>query len=324
MRLREHLDGIWLMAMALLSLFAATFYFVSQIRSTTLNAAYTVLVLLQVVALTMYLWGPEKLTFGPLRALYRLLYASSVVVIPVFASILVCLVNQYHAAIPDAIDATSMPVEQILPTDKTVVYNTSTAYVIFPEHTKIALACEERPSESDESITWCSGAAFQHAVEIGFSQENIEGDHAVDGTLYTSPHSHDGFAAFTFANGSYSFEFDDPRRAIREAAEAGGSGFMQYALMRDGQAVMRFDRPRPRCYRALAELNGSVCIIDSVNVLRPNEFLAELRRLGVRNALYMDMGPGWNYSWFRNASNQVVTLFGIQVPWSHNWVIFRK
>ena len=99
---------------------------------------------------------------------------------------------------------------------------------------------------------------------------------------------------------------------------------MQFGLIRDGETVMGISRPRARCYRALAELNGNLCLIDSVNMLQFDDFMAELHRLGVTNALYMDMGAGWNYSWYRNAAEKVVTLFGLPVPWSHNWVVFRK
>jgi hypothetical protein len=52
--------------------------------------------------------------------------------------------------------------------------------------------------------------------------------------------------------------------------------------------------------------------------------MEELHRLGVTNALYMDMGAGWNYSWLRDAAGGVITLFGLPVPWSHNWIVFRK
>ena len=99
---------------------------------------------------------------------------------------------------------------------------------------------------------------------------------------------------------------------------------MQFGLIKDGEPVMNISRPRARCYRTLAELNGNLCIIDSVNMLHFEEFLEELQRIGVTNALYMDMGAGWNYSWYRNAADKVVTLFGLPVPWSHNWVVFQK
>ena len=99
---------------------------------------------------------------------------------------------------------------------------------------------------------------------------------------------------------------------------------MQFGLIKNGEVVMNFDRPRARCYRTLAELNGSLCIIDSVKMLHFDEFMTELQRLGVTNAVYMDMGAGWNYSWYRAATGKVVTLFGLPVPWSHNWVVFTK
>lgn len=324
MSIRERISGIWLMAMNLLALFAFTCYFVAQMWLNILRTAYLALVIAQVLALTVYMWGPEKLKFRWQKILYHILYASSFFVIPAFLFIFMGLVSQYHVRISDSIPTVSIPVEDILPMEKTTVYDTGVVYVIFPEYSSVDLVCEMRPSKSDKSITWCSGAAFQHTVSLGFSQENVEGDHAVRGTLYESPYNWDSFAAFTCVDGRFSFEFEDPSKAIRAAAEAGGSGFMQFGLIRDGEIVMSFNRPRARCYRALAELNGNLCIIDSCRMMQFDDFMEEVRRLDVTNALYMDMGAGWNYSWYRNAVGRVVTLFGLPVPWSHNWVIFQK
>ena len=324
MSVRERISGIWLTTMTLLSLFSFTVFFVAQMWLNILFAFYLALAIVQGATLIIYLWGPEKLKSRPLKILYRLMYLSSVLVIPSFIFIFTGLVSQYHARIPESIDASAMRAEEILPAEETVIYNTGRVYVFFPEYTDVALVCGQRPSRSDNAITWCSGAAFQHTVSLGFTQENVEGDHAVSGTLYESPYNKDSFAAFTFAGGRFAFEFDHPSEAIRKAAEAGGSGFMQFGLIRNGEAVMQVNRPRARCYRTLAELNGNLCFIDSVNMLHFSDFMAELQRLGVTNALYMDMGAGWNYSWYRNAADRVITLFGLPVPWSHNWVVFRK
>lgn len=324
MSIRERISGIWLMSMTLLSLFAFTCYFVAQMWLNLLRTVYLTLVIVQVAALVIYLWGPEKLRYKWQRLLYRLFYATSFLVIPAFAFIFTGLVSQYHVKISDSIPAEAMPVEELLPAEQTVVYDTGAVYVIFPAYSEVDLVCEHRPSKSDKSITWCSGAAFQHTVSFGFSQENVEGDHAVNGTLYESPYNWENFAAFTYADGQFSFEFDDPTGAVKAAAEAGGNGFMQLALMKNGVSVMDFERPRARCYRTLAELNGNLCIIDSCRMMQFSDFMEEIERLGVTNALYMDMGAGWNYSWYRNAAEKVVTLFGLPVPWSHNWVVFRK
>lgn len=325
MSIRQRISGIWLMSMSLLALFAFTCYFVAQMWLSILQTAYITLVILQVTALIIYMWGPEKLKHQWQKILYRLLYASSFLVIPAFLFIFAGLISQYHVRIQDSIPTANIPVEEIMPPEnRTVVYNTGTVYILFPEYSDVDLVCETRPSKSDESITWCSGAAFQHDIRLGFSHENIDGDHAVNGVLYESPYGKDSFAAFTFADGRYRFEFDDPSGAIREAAEKGGSGFMQFGLIRNGETVMGISRPRVRCYRTLAELNGHLCIIDSMKMVPFGDFMKELHRLGVTNALYMDMGAGWNYSWYRNADDKVVTLFGLPVPWAHNWVVFRK
>ena len=324
MSTRQRISGIWLISMTLLSLFAFTVYFVAQMWLSILQTLYLTLAVLQIVTLILYLWGPEKLKSRVLKIVYRVLYASSFAVIPCFLFIFMGLISQYHVKIPDQRDATALQAEQILPGEGTVVYNTGKVYVIFPEYSQIELACEKRPSKSDEGITWCSGAAFQHDISLGFTHENIDGDHAVNGELYLSPYNKDSFAAFVFADGRFAFEFDDPSGAVKKAAEAGGSGFMQFGLIRDGKTVMNVNRPRARCYRTLAELNGNLCIIDSVNMLHFEEFMEELHRLGVTNALYMDMGAGWNYSWLRDAAGRVITLFGLPVPWSHNWIVFRK
>ena len=324
MSIRERISGIWLMAMSLLALFAFTCYFVAQMWLDILRTGYITLVASQGLALTIYMWGPEKLRHRWQRILYRLLYASSFCVIPAFLFIFMGLVSQYHVRISDSIPAASLPAQEILPTEKTTVYDTGALYVIFPEYSEVDFVCETRPSKSDQSITWCSGAAFQHTVSLGFSQEDVEGDHAIRGALYESPYNWDSFAAFTYADNHFSFEFDDPSGAVRAAAEAGGSGFMQFGLIRNGENVKSMDRPRARCYRMLAELNGNLCIIDSRRMMHFDDFMEEVRRLGVTNAVYMDMGAGWNYSWYRNAAGRVVTLFGLPVPWSHNWVIFRS
>lgn len=323
MSMRERISGIWLMSMTLLSMFSYTIFFVAKMLPRRVHLLYLGLAILQIITLIVYMWGYQNLKTGFSRVVYRVLYATSILVIPSFLLLFMGLISQYHAEIPDAVDAASMAPEEILPKDQTAVYRTDRAYIFFPEYSDISIVCKDRPSRSDASITWCSGAAFQHSIRLGFSQDDIEGDLAMDGTLYESSYFQDGYSAFTFAKGEYAFEFDDPHGAIKKAAEDGGSGFMQYAIIRDGRRT-GFVQKRLRGYRALAELNGHLCLIDSVDMMYFDEFMEELLRLGVTNALYMDMGAGWNYSWYREPSGKVFQLFRFPVPWAHNWIVFRK
>lgn len=321
---KELVSGIWLMIMSLLSLASCTVFYVAKMLNPPYNYFYFALSFVLIGALVIYLWGPEKLS-KPARIGYRVMYACSILVIPTFGLQFLGLLSQYHAELPGIIDATEMPVEQIVPKAETAVYDTGMAYVFFPEYSSVELVCENRPSKSDETITWCSGAAFQHREALEFSHDDIEGDHAVLGMLYENPHNADGFTAFVFANGRYSFEFDDPIGAMRECAEAGGSGFMQFGLVNDGESLDVFaSPPRSHCFRALAELNGGLCVIDTKRIVDYEEFIDELRRLHVTNAMYLDVGAGWNYSWYRDAAGKVFTLFGLPLPFSHNWVVFRR
>lgn len=203
MNRKEYLPGVWLMSMTLLSLCSYTVFYVAKMLPRIFVLVYLLLTVLQVTALVIYMWGPEKLTSKILKVLYRIVYASSFLVLPSFMLQFMGLVSQYHAEIPDSIDAVSMPVEEILPRDETVVYYTGMAYVIFPEYSDIDFVCGDRPSQADDSISWCSGAAIHHSISLSFDPEDIEEDYAIDGTFYKSPHNMENYSAFVFANGHY-------------------------------------------------------------------------------------------------------------------------
>ena len=88
---RELLTGIWLMSMALLSLFTFTVFFVAQMSPDILDIVCPILAAVQCITLVIYLWGPEKLKYKPLKILYRLMYATSILVIPVFIFFMIVL-----------------------------------------------------------------------------------------------------------------------------------------------------------------------------------------------------------------------------------------
>lgn len=316
--------GIWLMLMALLSLTAYTMYFVAQMRFSVLLYSYSALAVTQIFALTIFLFGSEKIKSKIVKLLYRLCCVGSLAVIPAFLFIFLGLISQYHVDIDEAIVVSDSDYDLLVPKEGTTIYKTDTFYVFFPEYTHVDLEYGKRPGKSDKSITWCSGAAFQHDIQLGFSDDNIEGYHASKGVYSDSEYSKEEFGAVTFSDGGFRFEFDDPEGAMKEAAQKGGSGFMQFRMLKDGELVNGFMMPRVRSYRVLAEINGNLCIIDSIEMMHFEDFLNKLKELHVTNALYMDMGAGWNYSWYRKETGGVRTLFGLKVPWSHNWVVFRN
>ena len=316
--------GIWLMVMALVSLTAYTMYFVAQMRFSILLYSYSALVITQVFALVVFLMGIDTIKNVFIHIAYRLCCVASLAVIPAFLFIFMGLLSQYHVDIDEAIVVSDSDSELLLPKDETTIYKTDTFYVFFPKYTHIDLEYDKRPKKSDKSITWCSGAAFQHDIQLGFSDDNIEGYHASKGVFSDSQYAKEAYGAITFYDGDFRFEFDDPKSAIMEAAKHGGSGFMQHRMFKDGEPANAFTMPRVRSYRVIAELNGNLCIIDSIEMMHFEDFIKKLKELNITNALYMDMGAGWNYSWYRKENGKTKTLFGLKVPWSHNWVVFRE
>ena len=316
--------GIWLISMNLFSLAAYTMYFVAQMRFSILLYSYSALALTQIFATVIFLIGADKIKHTILRVAYFLCSLASIAVIPAFMFIFLGLISQYHVNINEAVVVSDSDYEMLVPGEETTIYKTDTFYVFFPEYTQVDLEYGKRPRKSDKSITWCSGAAFQHDIQLDFNDDNIEGYHASKGVYSDSQYAKEEYGAVTFSNGDFRFEFDDPESAIKEAAAQGGSGFMQFRIMRDGKLVNDFNMPRVRSYRVIAEINGNLCIIDSIEMMHFDDFLKKLNELHVTNALYMDMGAGWNYSWYRRTDNKVKTLFGLKVPWSHNWVVFRQ
>lgn len=320
---KKMIFGVWLMIMNLLALTAYTMYFVAQMRFSILLYSYSMLALTQIVATVIFLIGTDKIKHVLVKIVFYLCSAASFAVIPAFLFIFFGLISQYHVNIDEAIVISDSDYDKLVPKEDTTIYKTDTFYVFFPKYSTVDLEYGKRPSKSDKTINWCSGAAFQHDIQLGFSDDNIEGYHASKGVYSDSQYAKEEYGAVAFYDGKFRFEFDDPESVIKEAAQRGGSGFMQFRMMRDGKLVNTFNMPRVRSYRVIAEVNGNLCIIDSINMMKFDDFLHKLENLHVTNALYMDMGAGWNYSWYRKTNGRTKTLFGLKVPWSHNWVVFR-
>ena len=44
--------------------------------------------------------------------------------------------------------------------------------------------------------------------------------------------------------------------------------------------------------------------------------------IGVKEAIYCDMGTGWNYSWYRDYDGSVKEIFHTPGRYTTNWVTF--
>ena len=90
--------------------------------------------------------------------------------------------------------------------------------------------------------------------------------------------------------------------------------------------MMRNNRTR---YRALCEKDGRLCLVESKKVVTLEFFIKCLMESHVTNAIYLDMGAGWNYAWYRDAKGDVHEIFpeskkASDYRYRTNWVTFYR
>lgn len=260
------------------------------------------------------------------RIVRILLLLNSISVFVMLGFSLFILTSQYHnPQVPDKTVSSAAEVVAAMrePGEHTILLATDDLYIYCPNYSDIDYVAGDRPSKDDESIEMCVAAAFQQSYQLDFKHSNIVGWHASDGQLERgTPKSRLG--AFTYVNGiPRIWNIDDAEEAVQKAAAEGGSGYQQFVVLYDGQRGGH-DSDEFRCFRVIALLNGEACVIDSRTQMHYSEFISALENLGVRDALYCDMGSGWNYSWYRNTEGKDVDIIGTPWPFSHNWLVFRK
>ena len=88
-------------------------------------------------------------------------------------------------------------------------------------------------------------------------------------------------------------------------------GFCQLLIIKDGVAMPIEAKMQnsKTVYRALCEKDGKLCIVESKKVVTYESFVTFLKAFKVTHALYLDMGSGWNYAWYRDKDGQVIERF---------------
>lgn len=261
-----------------------------------------------------------------MRAARLLLLLNSVSVFLMLGFSLFILNSQYHNPLtPDRKVSSAAELARAMEeNDRDVLLlETDDLYIYCANYGEISFVAGDRPSREDESIQLCVAAAFQDKYQLDFQQSNIVGWHTADGVLERGK-PQDRLGAFTYADGAARiWSIDEAENAVREAAARGGSGYQQFIVLCNGERGGHQSNEF-RCYRVLALLNDRACIIDSRTQMHYSEFIQALEDLGIRDALYCDMGSGWNYSWYRNAEGKAVDIIGTPWPFSHNWLVFRR
>ena len=201
----------------------------------------------------------------------------------------------------------------------------------YPQFSRIDLVCGKMPSQQEDSVIFCAEAAFTHEILDEFAHSNIDGDHVSAGKRYKGAECKDNSGAFAwFGDSTWEFVNGEYSELLDSVAAAGGMGFGQAIIIHEGESIRPLWREayddKVTHFRALCEKDGRLCIVDSRDEVNYAKFVELLEDFAPRHALYMDMGAGWNHSWWRDTAGQVHEIHPVaeKSRYCTNWITFYK
>ena len=305
-------------------IFCLTMLMLIQGFANVVYLAIWMLTALQAAGLIWYLHEEKT----PKNKLFRLLLKLNhfTCLVTVFAAVYLFLTMaaQFHTVlVPDAEgDISALDMNAVENAENCYVFQTDELYLLFPQYKEIRFAYKDCPSMKDPRLTMFATSAFFHTYELTSHHENVVGAHASDGVYYEGA-AEKNLSAFIFYDGEAHFTLDDPDEAIHTAAEHGGEGFEQFMAIWKGEKTRDILSKR-RCWRIMAEFNGRICLIESRTIMEYPDFISEVQKLGVKTAIYLDMGAHSSYSKYRRNDGKVINLFGKRGEFAHTWVAFYK
>lgn len=203
--------------------------------------------------------------------------------------------------------------------------DTDSLIILYPRYSRIDLVCGTMPSKGDTSVLLCAGACFTGQCLKEFDHFNIAGDHVSGGKRYRGYRCKRNTGAFVYYDSKWKFLYQDYNASMNDAAAKGGCAFAQEMIIHKGKlvAAVRKDSNRNQ-FRALCQRNDSLCVIESAKVIPYGDFKAALLRQKVQEAIYLDMGPGWNHAWYRVNQKSTQELHPRTHNYCTNWITFYK
>jgi len=200
---------------------------------------------------------------------------------------------------------------------------TQNLMVYFPQFTYVDLVCAEMPHFSDGSVVMCLAAAFTGERTTIFSHDNIAGQHVASGVYSKGYYCPANTGTFTYHDGQWCFIPKVNTDSITRAADTNGMAFSQVMLVYNGRNCEAYIKGR-NLFRALCEKDGQLCIAESRRQQDIGFFVQNLLRYGVKHAIYLQPGKGWNYSWYRDNAGVAHIMHPKVHDYCTNWLTFYQ
>ncbi|MDE5858694.1 MAG: YdcF family protein [Muribaculaceae bacterium] len=195
------------------------------------------------------------------------------------------------------------------------------------ERLDMDLVCGAVPSPENDSIILAFAGAFT-GTEFDKGHANVAGDHVAGGKRFKGYRCKRNTGAFTWSSTSGpQFHYNDYSSALNRAAQEGGMGFAQEMMIHNGKAV-KTTRPlgNKNVFRALClNSDNQLALYESQGVVKFGNFIDALLSQGVKEALYTDMGQGWNYCFYRvnKSYKSPKYLHSTSLPYASNFIVIK-
>jgi hypothetical protein len=195
--------------------------------------------------------------------------------------------------------------------------------IYYPQYKSIDLVCGPVSQENDQKAIFSCPAAFTGETILEFKHTNIAGHHVSKGKFHRGYACRHNTGCFVWYNGKWKFLLKDYASELKKAVGTSGMGVAQNMIIHNFIEQPHF-RNNSFQYRALCELDGQLCIIQSNKSVIYKDFVNMLMKTGVKHALYLDMG-GWNHSWYRKWETSKPThIKNNPHKYYTNWLTFYK
>ena len=208
------------------------------------------------------------------------------------------------------------------------IETTTTLKVYYPEFSRVDLVCGQMPKVTQKDVEFCCEAAFTGELLAEFKHLNIADNHICSGVMKKGYRCRANTGGFVWGKKGWRFVI---KADFPAAANDWHSGFCQLLIIKDGTARAISSRMRTKrtIYRALCEKDGRLCIVECKKSMSYESFVKSLMDYKVKHALYLDMGSGWNYAWYRDQKGDVVECFpeskmSPNFRYRTNWLTFYK
>ncbi len=205
---------------------------------------------------------------------------------------------------------------------------TSTLKIYYPDFSRIDLVCGQMPSVSQKEVEFCCEAAFTGELLTEFKHLNIADNHICHGVMKKGYRCRANTGGFVWGEKGWRFML---KSDFPTSANGWHSGFCQLLIIKDGapRAISSKMRLKRTIYRALCEKGGRICIIEAKKSMTYEAFVKSLVAYQVKHALYLDMGSGWNYAFYRDQEGHIIECFpesklSPKFRYRTNWITFYK